>query len=246
MNNDNPSFIILSVLDIEHRAILERLCYRRKEEILNSTWASLDPGNNSPKGIAVKVPAVGRIEAAVIVSRALGYWQPEVLILVGLSGGFEGNGVSCGDVLVATEILDFELQKLVKDRSEIRWREFTPSTKLINIARHTAQRDPFSTYAIKPRVHFGPLFSGEKVIASRAFSQELQTRHKGVLGVEMEGSGVATALRYHDVEFLMIRGVADMADENKSDSHQEIASDVAADFAIAVLQDRFRIQPPRP
>ncbi len=240
-NESQPDFIIVSVLNIEHAAILKKLYSHQKLDPLGAILASISPEKGSPRGVALQVPNIGRIEAAVIVTKALHIWNPAVLLLVGLSGGFEVNSVTCGDVLIATEIIDFELQKATQSGREIRWRKFTPSPKLLDTAKETSQKECFGDRFRDTRVHFGPVFSGEKVIASKSFTQELQSWNKDALGVEMEGSGVATAVRHHDLEFLMVRGVADMADENKSDIHQERASNAAADFAIAVLANWFKI-----
>lgn len=234
-----PSFLIISALAIEHRAVLQRLDSQQRLEQLGAVFASLGTGKNAPTGVALPILESGQLNAAVITTKALILWEPEVTLLVGLSGGFQSAGVSQSDILVATEIVDFEQQKLTADKAEVRWRSFAPSRKLINSAVSTAASDWWGDLGQTPSVHFGPVFSSEKIVASNAFAAKLQSWRRDALGVETEGSGVATAINHNPTHFLMLRGVADFADETKSDAFQSAACEAAAQFAVAVLLDWF-------
>lgn len=234
-----PDFLVISALQIEHAAVLKRLSSHRNVGQLGAVYANLGTTPNAPAGVALPITEAGRINAAVLTTKALTLWQPQVTLLVGLSGGFQSAGVSLGDVLVATEILDFELQKMTTNETEIRWRTFAPSEDLLNCAVGTARENWPQNKGNSPRVHFGPMLSGEKIVASSSFAKILQTWRHDALGVEMEGSGVATAVNHSQTRFMMIRGVADFSDESKSDSYQQAACDAAAGFSAAVLSDWF-------
>jgi nucleoside phosphorylase len=237
----HPRFLIISALQIEHYAVLKRLHIHKRLEPTGAVYVSLEDAKNSPIGIALALSEPGRLNAAVLTTKAFQLWRPEVILLVGLSGGFNNAGVFHGDILVATEIIDYEQQKLTMDGSEVRLRSFFVSKNLLNAAISTASKKWWKDLGNTPNVHFGPVFSGEKIVASKTFSEQLQELRNDALGIEMEGSGVATAVNHDPTEFLMIRGVADYANETKSDVFQDIACNAAAQFATAVLQERFDV-----
>jgi nucleoside phosphorylase len=193
----------------------------------------------SVPGVALPLAKPGQLNAAVATTNALHFWDPEVTLLVGMAGGFERAGVSPGDVLVATEIVDFEHQKVNDAGAEVRLRSFVASKELVAAAVATSTQDWMGKLPRMPRVHFGPLLSGEKIVASDAFANRLQSWRPDSLGIEMEGSGVATATSCSKSKLLMIRGVADLANHTKSDSFQAAATEAAAEFAKAVLCEWF-------
>lgn len=182
--------------------------------------------------------------AAVVATQVLVHWRPRLLLLVGGAGGFSASGVRNGDVLVATMIADFELQKLTDIGSEVRWRTHSVSPLALQSAQRVAagpwwpdsRRHPHPL-SDTPRVRFGPVLSGEKVIAGSRQIDKLLGWRNDAIGVEMEGAGIATAAHHEKCEFLMVRGVVDLADENKSDSYLEAACETAAVFAVAFLRD---------
>jgi nucleoside phosphorylase len=89
-----------------------------------------------------------------------------------------------------------------------------------------------------PRIHFGPIFSGDKVVASEHALDNLLALRLDALGVEMEGAGVALAAKHASKPFLMVRGVADYADDKKSTDHLRWAPEACesvARFVAALL-----------
>ena len=65
------------------------------------------------------------------------------------------------------------------------------------------------------KVRFGPLASGAAVVANRAQLDELIDKNRGILGLEMEAYGVASACR--PVRILPCRVIAALALENAVD-----------------------------
>jgi nucleoside phosphorylase len=234
-----PRFLIISALSVEHQAIVQRLQVEHQVEPFGAVRVTLKTSSMSVPGIAMPLPETGRINAAIATTEALHLWHPEVILVVGIAGGFESAGVSQGDILVATEILDFEHQRVKDDGAEIRWRSFVASKELMAAAVATSRQDWLHKPHKQPQVHFGPLLSGDKIVASNAFANRLRSWRSDSIGIEMEGSGVASAVRHSEGKLLMIRGVSDLADHNKSDTFQGQATGAAADFAKAVLCEWF-------
>lgn len=194
--------------------------------------------------VVLPLVAMGRLDAAISVNEGIVRWRPSVILLCGISGGFGKKGVARGDIVVANQIVDYEHQKLREEQTEYRWRSHQVDRMLLSAAQNlrpdewkgdiTSERpgDGSST------VHFGPIASGDKVVARERFIAELHKRWSDALGVEMEGAGavVAAASAQERPRFLMIRSISDLADSNKDDSWREYACAAAAAFTVSLIR----------
>ena len=97
---------------------------------------------------------------------------------------------------------------------------------------------PASHSSHVPAVHFGPIASGEKLIADKATLLQLIEHVPKLLATEMEGAGVAKATTQYTPSpgFLEIRGISDFADEQKNDDWHPYAAHAAAAFTIGLLR----------
>ncbi|WP_305788797.1 5'-methylthioadenosine/S-adenosylhomocysteine nucleosidase family protein [Symbioplanes lichenis] len=160
---------------------------------------------------------VGRVEGAIATVELLHRHRPRWLLLTGVAGGFERSGVGLGDLVVADSVVDYEYQRLSDSSTEYRWRSFPANITLLDAARATAERMASRPAGAFPRVRFGRVMSGDKVIASPEAISRLGATATDALGVEMEGAGAAAAVARAapHTGFLMIRGVVDLANSSK-------------------------------
>lgn len=208
---------------------------------------------------------MGRVEAASVVSEAVERWKPRFVLLVGIAGGalspdqraaaeaeqvggVAAKGVGLGDVLVAREIVDYELQKVTAEGSQIRWKPNPVDQQLLAAAQHLERHEWAPLIAEQrpvagsPRVHFGPVASGDKVVAYSEGLKQVQDVWSKLIGVEMEAGGVAQRVAQTITRpgFFMVRGVSDLADERKGradvDAWRAYACDVAAAYAVGLIQ----------
>jgi nucleoside phosphorylase len=88
-----------------------------------------------------------------------------------------------------------------------------------------------------PRVHRGAIGSADRLVRDVVLRDLLAERY-GILGVEMEGSGVAVGADLHDRHWFMVRGVADYCDDRtKSDAWHPYASLAAAAYVRALFAE---------
>ncbi|VUC22546.1 unnamed protein product [Clonostachys rosea] len=95
---------------------------------------------------------------------------------------------------------------------------------LIPRARHSKKQYP-------PKVHFGLIASGDKVLKSGRDREDLARKNK-VIGFEMEGAGVWDCL-----PCVIIKGACDYADSHKMKGWQKYAATTAAATLKAFLED---------
>src|SRR5438270_1472869 len=87
-----------------------------------------------------------------------------------------------------------------------------------------------------PKVHFGLLLSGEKLVNNKSFRDKLLRIEPEAIGGEMEGTGGYSAAYRNQVDWILIKAICDWADGNKKDIHQKQAAENAVRFIIHVLE----------
>ena len=93
-----------------------------------------------------------------------------------------------------------------------------------------------------PTTYLGIVLSGNKVMANAESVNKLKKTWSQALAIEMEASGIASALCHHESSpsFVMVKSVCDLADSNKNDDWQEFASYASALFILDYfLQDNY-------
>jgi nucleoside phosphorylase len=246
-------FLIVTALELELDAVLSQLdepveFYPRN--MLRASYCAIIPvdGGGRYRVVAMSVFGMGNTEAALATSEMIKLWEPGTIIMVGIAAGMpKKKNIKLGDVLISEYIFDYEPAKLTSVGTEHRSRQLPVDQALWHRAHAYKRSDWHSRVrARRPNlegsdqaidVHFGPLASGEKVIADEAVMHELLERCPKLIGAEMESSGVARAAlqQVNPSRFIAIRSVSDLGDKNKADGWQPYAAAVAAAFAIGFL-----------
>jgi adenosylhomocysteine nucleosidase len=133
-----------------------------------------------------------------------------VVICVGAAGALV-NGLSIGDVVVATETVEHDIRNKFG-------RPLLPRFGSAKAIVDALQKMSPATRAFQ--VHFGPIASGDEDVIDAARRQEIH-RLTGALAVAWEGAGGARACQFSGIPFVEIRGITDSAN-----------STAAADFAM--------------
>lgn len=181
--------------------------------------------------------------AALAAEKAIRLFQPLVILLVGVAGGV--RKVDIGDLVVGTMAYGYESGKETQNGPTARPHSISFSKDLIEIARMVGRSEEWrkrtADGAQASKVTFGPIASGDKVIATTdsPLYRYLMEHFNDTSAVEMEAIGFAQAVSPHRNLFaLNIRGISDLLN-NKSLSDkggsQELASDRAAAFAMELL-----------
>ncbi|GFG55546.1 5'-methylthioadenosine/S-adenosylhomocysteine nucleosidase family protein [Mycolicibacterium agri] len=194
--------------------------------------------------VVYPIAGAGNLHAAIAARDAIATWHPEYVILSGIAGGFRARHQHLGDILVPTQVVNYETGKLTDGTFEHRYEAYHASHKLIKAAEFARRTDwwariPPEIAGKRPdklNVHFGVLASGEKVIADKEWGESLRRDWPELIGVEMESLGVAHAA--YDVEpaWGVVKAVSDFADSHKRDNWQNFAASAAAAFVVAMIE----------
>lgn len=246
-------FLIVTALELELDAVIAQLGapveFYPRDELRPSYCATVPAdGGGRYKVVAMSVFGMGNTDAGLAAADMIRRWKPGAVLMVGIAAGMpRKKGIKLGDVLISEYVFDYEAAKLTPDGPEHRSRQLPADQTLLYRTRAYKRSDWHGRVDV-PRpgrdgadtgidVHFGPLASGEKVIANEEVMRDLLSRCPKLIGAEMESSGVARAAlqQVNPSRFLAVRSVSDLGDKDKGDDWQPYAAAVAAAFAIGFL-----------
>jgi nucleoside phosphorylase len=246
MDVSGVDVVILTALPEEHDAVVRALGQGKDRSWRGYSLHEANVGGTNV--IALPIGGMGNAGSAHAATLAIGIWNPAAILLVGITGGIRASDpdLQLGDVLVPEQIVGYEQGKHRETGLERRFQVQLPSWNLVQTARGlrpddwaaqiTESRPDGTTGSVVPAVFFGPIMSGEKVVAAEDVTADLRRSWPKAVGIEMEGVGAALAAYRGGPEFLMVKAVSDYADTTKEDNWHPYAAEAAARFAVSVLQ----------
>ena len=174
--------VIITPLEEERDAVLAKLDGHRQlpptqDDIRVYFTAELpvtfpDGATATYRVVVMPLLNMGWVEAANATGDAIRRWRPRCVWLVGIAGGLSKAGVALGDMLIADQIADYELQKLAPEATSIRWQVHRVDQRLLGAARNLRGNGWFKLITCTcpdtrpPRRHSGAICTGDKVIAN--------------------------------------------------------------------------------
>ncbi|NER46072.1 MAG: TIR domain-containing protein [Symploca sp. SIO1A3] len=248
-----PCAVILTALPVEYLAVRTHLV--ELEERINPQGTIYEQGkfigNEYEWEVGIAEVGAGNAGVAAETAQAIAYFQPNILLFVGIAGGIKD--VAIGDVVVATDVYGYESGK-AGEQFLTRPKAGKSAYALVQRAKSEARKGEWlqrlsSNSVPQPRVFVAPIAAGEKIVASRQSDifQFLRASYNDAIAVEMEGFGFLNAAFAPNIQAIVIRGISDLIEGKNGDSvepeavRQEKASHHASAFAFEVLS-KFQIE----
>jgi nucleoside phosphorylase len=249
-----PRAVILTALPVEYLAVRQHLSNLEKKIHKGTVYrqGQFTVGALNWEIGIVEIGA-GNTRAAAETERAIEYFNPSVILFIGVAGGIKD--VKLGDVVASTKVYAYESGK-ANATFEPRPAIGLSSYSLEQLARDEAKEDDwckriFSNAQMPapptPSVIVAPIAAGEKVVSDTESDvyKFIRSQYGDAVAVEMEGFGFLEAVRANQqVSAIVIRGISDLID-NKTESdkagYQDLASRNASAFAFELLA---KFQPP--
>jgi nucleoside phosphorylase len=200
--------------------------------------------------VVTMLHSMGNLEAAHATADLIREWSPRFVLVNGIAGGLARQHQDFGDIVASDSVVYYELAKVRSGGQDRRSRQFPADPTLLdgilNLTGSAWRRRlpprPDGTEAddLHPRIHVGPIASGEKVIAAVEAADDLRSTQPNLIAVEMESAGVASAAfgAVKKVGFLTIRAICDFADASKGDDWREYAALSAASCLREFVESR--------
>ena len=229
---------VLSALADEQRGLVEQLQHPTQVTHAGRVFWR---GELHSQNVVLALSRIGKVSAAVTATALIERFNARQIVFAGVAGGVAA-GVQVGDVVVATEFIQHDLDvSPLFARYEVSLYSqscFTADTSLQQRLL-LASRTALQTLGLGASVHQGLLASGDQFVGSAQAAADLcrnlaAAGHRP-LAVEMEGAAVAQVCHDYGVPFAAVRTISDRADETAHSDFTVFARDVAGCYAQAIL-----------
>lgn len=241
-------FAVITALSLERRAVCSALGLADEDRVTRGGrvyWRGrLALPDDKFYEIVVAQPLdLANVDAALVTSAAISEWQPQSLLFVGIAGAATDE-IQLGDVIFGRRVYYYERGK-VGAAQQLEPVMYPADAQLLNVAMSKEDwKEPIllprpDGGANRPRIHIGDIASGEKVIAEEKARDEIVSRDRRILAIEMEGYGFSSAVwqSANRERYLILRVACDKADRNKNQDWQPYASAVGAAVLLDFLRD---------
>ena len=207
-------------------------------------------GHLQGQPVVAVLSRIGKVAAAVTATVLLERFGVRAIVFTGVAGGL-APGVNVGDVVVATELLQHDMDAspiFPKYEVPLMGRSRFAADAAIGDAlaavAEGALRDPARLVGQKavdefhlqsPKVHRGLLISGDRFVSTTAESGTLQRSLPDALAVEMEGAAMAQACHDYGMPFAALRTISDRADDAAHGDFTRFVAEVASRYSLALV-----------
>lgn len=236
---------ILSALPQEQRGLIELLQQPRKVvHASRDFWL----GDLHGQPVVLALSKIGKVAAATTTTALIERFGVRRIVFTGVAGGL-GQGVKVGDVVVATDFVQHDLDASpLFPRYEVplygktRFHADTALSALLFEASCGAlAHESLATHGFRDAcVHQGLIASGDRFVCgaeeSRILRNLMVDAGHAVLAVEMEGAAVAQVCLDYGVPFAVMRTVSDRADDSAHVDFPDFVEAVASRYAHLIME----------
>lgn len=250
----NPRIGVLSALQAEQQVLLQHLLAARPQQLHGQR--AYHRGRLWGHDAVLVLSGIGKVAAATSATSLIAEFGCQLLLFTGTAGGL-GDGVGIGDVVVAEQCLQHDL-----DASPLFPRFEVPLTGRSRFPADPAWTERLAVGAQRaldgmledaagasrlqglgitaPRMHRGLLLSGDRFIGGPTQAAELRALLPDALAVDMETAAVAQVCCDYRVPFAAVRCISDRADASAHVDFDRFTTMVARHYGAAVLRLALR------
>ncbi len=223
---------IIGAMEIEVNEIRDMLEERREEEISGIKFYT---GTLFGKQVVVAKCGIGKVFAAICAEAMIIKYKPDLIVNTGVGGGL-ADGLSTGDVAVATKLVQHDMDtSALGDEIGL----VSGINKVFFDSDERAREILISAAAsFNVNAKQGVIASGDKFIADRAEKKRI-TELFGACACEMEGAAIAQTAYVNNTPFAVIRAISDSADDGATMDYGAflpLAAKASKDLTLALVK----------
>jgi len=241
---------VLGVADRDVSDLRDKLAGAESREVEGITFIS---GRFAGRPVVIAWTGVGKVNAAMVATLLIEHFKPARVVFAGIAGAVDPN-LEPGDIVIARQTAHHDMgsywsegiepggvtNRLTGETNPV----FLPSDpNLLAVAERAGRETTFDPISHRngerpPRVVVGTIVTGDTFVASKEKCVEL-AETLDADAVDMEGAAVAQMCYQHGVGCLVIRSIADKADESAVVDKQRfyaLAAKNSAQLVTAILE----------
>lgn len=243
---------LVSAMPEELQAVLDLL---PDEQRISLGGRSYWQGHLHGQTVVAVLSGIGKVAAATTTALLIQRFRVSRVLMTGVAGGI-GPGVKVGDVVVASELLQHDL-----DASPIFPRHEVPGYGLsrfktdaalsgqlarageatVREAAATLGAEAIETFGLQSScVHRGLLVTGDRFVSRTTESEALQRELPDALAVDMESAAVAQVCADFGVPLAVVRTISDRADDAAHVDFPRFLTQVASRYSAAIVEALLR------
>lgn len=239
----------------ELEGVLSALGPKDKSKIKTETIGNVEMHSFTYSGIKIVAAlcGIGKVNSAYSATVVLMTHKPQIVINVGVAGGFDANQ-KIMDFVFSEQFMytDVDCHGEGTELGQISGepKHFPASKSLLDIVKNNQEdfisklkvRENYPDYnRDKVEFFYGTIGSADQFIWSDDQVGYIQTNFKEVICVEMEGASIAHVAYKFDIPILTIRALSDIAvaDHDNSEDYQNSfvdASNIAGEMAHLLIE----------
>lgn len=202
------------------------------------------------RGLIIRPKAMGLVNMAIAVSRAIERFEPKIIAMSGICAGVTKES-SYLDIIVGEICWEYQTGKFKQGKFIQEPYQVVIESQLQTDLQQSAE-DQSILESIKmglyhkelkdSKIIIAPLSSGSAVIADDKKMKEICGQHRKMAGLEMEMYAMYEAARQSPIKplFFGAKAVVDMGGESKADDFHEAACILSARYVVKILEKQLK------
>jgi adenosylhomocysteine nucleosidase len=240
-------FVIVCALEKERNAFRSADCTVGEFSII-SDLDCLHMSIGSLRGVCVKPPRMGLVDASIISARAIEVLSPSLICMAGICAGFSDE-VGVGTLIVSDVCWEHQAGKWAGDTFKLEHYDIALENDVRSkLSQFIERRSPFEDHkrnlhhdaqVLGQPVALKPTVTGSAVIASEERIDEIKAQHRKLGGLDMEMYGLyrARELSISKPICFGAKTVVDLADSAKGDAFHTYGAVLSARFIVDAIKD---------
>ncbi|NJN11049.1 MAG: hypothetical protein HC815_24925 [Richelia sp. RM1_1_1] len=185
-----------------------------------------------------RMSSIGEGSVILATEQAQRLWNPRAIVMVGIAFGKDPEKQRIADVLVASQIISYEQQRVGEEKIVYRGSIPPSNTTLLNRFENVQNWQFICPDGSKSNIHIGSILSGEKLVDDPIFKAKLFEQFPQAIGGEMEGAGLCAASGRVGTAWILVKSICDWGDGKKHKKHQPLAAAAAASLVHYILSQK--------
>lgn len=219
---------IIGAMDEEIAYLQSNMSDIKESEIANVTFIE---GKLHGKNVVLLKCGIGKVNAAMATTMLIERFTPTAIINTGSAGGFADH-LNVGDIVIGTSLVHHDVDVTAFDYEYGQVPQLPPNFQSANTLIEKAK-----VALDKLNIHYdlGLIATGDSFMSNPERVTYVQKKFPTMLAAEMEGAAIAQVCYQHNIPFIVVRALSDIAGQEASISFEQFLH-VAAKNAAQLIE----------